>query len=138
MKGNAFTVEALLGALLFTVLLSAISAYANTSNDDGWTVPDEKIADDLLVVLEKKGTLSTLNDTLIENEINRILGNRFSFNLRLKTYGNTFGAMELLKTTNIGEDIPGETEAAVSEAGFFSTADGSVANYTIARLSIWR
>ena len=61
-KGNVFTIEALLGALLFIVFISAISL---ASGNGKWIGADDSIADDTLIVLNKLGTLQTLNSTLI-------------------------------------------------------------------------
>lgn len=137
-RGHTFTIEALLGALLFILFLMSIAAYANAFKENSWTIPEERMADDVLIVLEKNGTFATMNSTLIENEIGLILGNSSRFRLEMNTYNYTRGAYADISETAIGAALSNSSEISVAERGFFSTFNGSVSNYTVARLYTWK
>lgn len=137
-RGHTFTIEALLGALLFILFLIPIAAFANAFKENSWTITDEKISDDILIVLEKEGTLATMNSTLIENKINLILGNGSQFRLEMSTYNYRRGSFVNTGKTAIGVALPDDTGISVAERGFFSTFNGSVSNYTVARLYLWK
>jgi hypothetical protein len=130
-KGNVFTIEALLGALLFIVFISAISI---ATTDDKWDGAADSIADDTLIVLNKKGTLKTLNSTFIGNEISQILGNNNTFRLEINTYNYSLGIFENISEISIGSSLPNNKDIRTSEIRFFTTSNESISNYSIARL----
>jgi hypothetical protein len=138
MKGNAFTIEALLGALLFMLFIGSIVVYANQFKENSWVIPDELLADDVLIVLDKTGALSTLNSTLIGQEIDLILENRTNYRLEFSSFNYSGGVFQNISESSIGSILDNESELAVAERGFFSTSNDMISNYTIARLYIWK
>ena len=133
-KGNVFTIEALLGALLFIVFISAISL---ASGNGKWIGADDSIADDTLIVLNKLGTLQTLNSTLIGEEISRILGNNDTFRIEINTYNYINGAFEDIGNMSIGSPLPGSKNIRTSETRFFSISNETISNHSIARVYLW-
>ena len=134
-KGNVFTIEALLGAMLFIVFISAISI---ATGGEKWDGAADSIADDTLIVLNKKGTLQTLNSTLIGNEISQILGNNNTFRLEINSYNYSLGTFSNISEIVIGSSIPENIDIRTSETRFFTTSNGAISNYSIARLLIWQ
>jgi hypothetical protein len=137
MRGNIFTLEALFATLLFILVVAGISSYNNSFKENTFTIADEKLADDVLIILEKKGNLSTLNLTLIQNNLDLLLSNKTDYLLELKTYNYTGGTFVNISASYIGSVIPNDSEVIVSDRSFFTTENGSVGNYTIARLYLW-
>ena len=137
-KGHAFTAEALLGSMLFMIFIWSLSSYGAFSGNDGWSIAQEKLADDALIVLEKDGTLATQNSTLISDGLVRMLGNSTSFRMEMKTYNYTDSGFVSIGNSSFGSSIPDDKGISVAERSFISSYNGSASNYSIARLYLWR
>ena len=137
-KGNAFTVEALLGSMLFMIFIWSLSSYGAFSGNDSWSIAQEKLADDALIVLEKDGTLATQNSTLISEGLVRMLGNNTSFRMEMKTYNYTNSGFVSIVNSSFGSSIPDDKGLSVAERSFISSYNGSASNYSVARLYLWR
>jgi len=137
-KGQVFTVEALLGSLLFMIFIWSLASFVSNSKTDSWSIAQEKLADDALIVLDKNGTLATLNSTLISQELARMLGNSTSFRIEIRIYNYSNSGFVNISNASFGSSIPDEKGLSVAERGFISSFNGSVSNYSIARLYLWR
>ena len=134
-KGNVFTIEALLGALLFIVALAAMGSMQAGSS---WEGASAAKANDALVVLNKMGTLKTLDPGTIAYETERIFGNSSAFRMDIATYEYSNGAFTQAGNLSIGDSLPQGKAIAPSETRFFSEENGSISNYSIARLYVWK
>jgi hypothetical protein len=137
MRGNVFTIEALFGALLFMLVIVGLSSYSNSLKENTFGAADEKLGEDVLIVLDKEGDLAGLNETKIQENLDLLIGSRAEYLLELKTYNYSNGAFVSISELSIGEAIANDSEVIVSERSFLSSENGSVQNYSIARLYIW-
>jgi hypothetical protein len=137
-KGHAFTIDALLGTILFILLLSTILSYAGPSRESSWNIPQERMAQDALVLLDKAGTLDSQNASLIDSQLAQMLGNWTKYRLELFTYDYSGAAFVLISNSSIGQALPSESTIFETERSFFVTNNSTVSNYTIARLYRWK
>ena len=139
-KGNAFSAEALLGAMLFMLVIWSLNSFA-VQNSSHWTIAEERMADDVLIVLEKNETLATQNITLMESELRNIIGNNSALNFRmeLQTWNYTNGAYINISNSVAGSSLPDNIDIAIAERSFFaSNSSSGIANMTRVRLYLWR
>ena len=137
-KGSVFTIEALFASLLFIMFIASVMAFAEQFKGDSWTIADGRMADDAMALLQKNGTLGTLNITLIENDLKTILGNGTQYRFEMTTYNYTNGAFLGASNSSFGQALPDDKEITVADRGFTASANGSISNYTMARLYTWR
>ncbi len=137
-KGHAFTIDALLGTILFILLLSTILAYAGPSRESSWNIPQERLAQDALILMDKMGALDSQNTTLINLSLSQMLGNGTKFRLDMVTYNYSGAAFISTNNVLIGQTLPSESTVFETERAFFVSDNSTVGNYTIARLYVWK
>jgi hypothetical protein len=138
MKGNVFTIEALFGALLLIMAVAATTGYSNSLKENDFVAADELRAQDALIAMDRQGSLETSNATLIEQDLEQLLGNRADYRLELDTFGYIGGSFENMSQVSIGSTIPEGSEVAVAERSYLSQDSGKITNYTKARLYLWK
>jgi len=137
MKGNVFTIEAMLGTMLFVLVIAGISSYNESLKQDTFNTADMLLAQDVLIVLDKEGGISSLNSTLISENLETLIGARSDYRLELETYGYSGGSFGNISMVSIGPEISENSQVTSAERRFLSSDDGMIVNYTIARLYLW-
>ena len=137
-KGHAFTIDALLGTILFILLLSTILSYAGPSRESSWNIPQERIAQDALILMDKMGTLDSQNTTLINSSLGQMFGNGTRYHLDMITYNYSGAAFIATNNASVGQTLPSESTTYETERSFMVTNNSTNSNYTIARLYVWK
>jgi hypothetical protein len=136
-RGFALTLDSALAVAVLAVFLS-IYAFLSYQAAEDPHVPLllEKEADDVLIVLDKSGVLSGMNESLINETMNATLPPHLGWNLEMDYYNYTDG-FELDFNATIGEETPDGGRKAVAQREFLVIRDRDVTHYGIARLRLW-
>ena len=133
-KGFAFTLDALAAAFLFSLLLGLLLLHSSKTDDFLSKLYLSRGGSDLIRILESNGALDSLDQTIINNEIQNISANS---NLKLNiTYSDT--ALQQKNNLILGGD-PGTNDFAASGKRFFIAKNSTdITHFAVARYLSWR
>ncbi|MEW5996782.1 MAG: hypothetical protein AB1657_04270 [Candidatus Micrarchaeota archaeon] len=139
-KGQVFTIDALLSVTVLLLFISALVGFSVSGRFVRSSMHDEKLAEDVLVVLDENGLL-TRNATYLNATLYNILDGTRHYGVETSDYEYHGGSFVLVGNGSAGE-VPAEfDEVSVSERSAASYEPGKgpqFANLTIVRLYIWR
>jgi hypothetical protein len=140
LRGQVFTIDALLSVAVLLLFISALVGFSVSGRHVRSSMHDEKLAEDILVVLDGQGFL-TGNATSLNGTIYSMIGGTRHYRVETSDYEYRGGSFVLMGNESTGEP-PGEfAEISVSERSAASYEPGKgpqFANFTIVRLYIWR
>lgn len=133
-KGLVFTIDSLLAAIIFFMIISASSFYILKSESEMSKVHISRVGSDVITLLENKGIFNGLDELAIENNLSDILPLNYKLNLNL-----TCEDKDLISSTTIvvGDEIP-EKEFISSGRRFFVITDTSSINFCMVQYRIWQ
>jgi hypothetical protein len=136
-RGFALTLDATL-AVIVLVIFSSVYAFLSYQAAEEAHVPLvlEKEADDLLIVLDKIGVLSSRNETLMNHTLNATLPAHLKWNMEMQYYNYTDG-FELDSNSTFGWEYNTSSRRAVAQREFVVVEQREVLQYGIARLRLW-
>ncbi len=137
-KGFAFTIDATLAAIVFSVFILGVAFLSAEMQKDPYaTALAKKQANDILLVLDKSGTLATTSQSIITNMTQAAMDGNSTWRLEVNyyNYSNEFVLVNGFNYTH-GANTNGSTEA-VSERKFLTFANGTIEYYGSARMTIW-
>ena len=136
-KGFALTLDATLAIMVLALFLMVYAFLSYQAMEDPHIpLVLEKEADDLLIVLDKTGVLSSRNVSLINQTMNQTLPGYLSWNMEMEYYNYTDGfALEANET--FGGNYSEVEKRAVAQREFVVFENRSVTHYGIARLRLW-
>ena len=126
-KGFVFSLDAFVAVLVFAVVLLISGYYVTVLNQD--RVPDLqmiKTGQDILAVLDYKGTLDTLDINQIENEVNNILP--VNYHMRILITGNFPASPLIMETTN---ENPTDSFVGTGKRVFYNGQSSAVAQFWV-------
>jgi len=135
-KGYVFTMDMVLSIVILTVFLISISFFFSRVDDPYSNIVLQKEADDVLIVLDKFGELSTLNSTVLTNSLNSMLPRSVKWNMEL-TYYSYAGGFTLVGNNTFGSAYQGAREVVSVDRPFLTFENKSIVNYCVARLRVW-
>lgn len=142
-KGFIFSTDALLAVAIVALFVASFSFFSASSADGPYLLLLlEKQADDLLIVLDKSGTLETLDANLIAQSMNNTLEKPLAWNIEIDYY-NYSTKFESVSNLSFGGDYGNAKRVAVAERDFlvFENATGTdrkpIKYYGKARLKLW-
>lgn len=136
-KGFVFSLDAVLAIIVLSVFLATFSFLSAQAQSDPYPlIVLEKQANDLLIVLDKSGDLSTLNSSYLNLSINSTLPSSVLWNIELEYYTYSEG-FEKLGNFSIGYSYSAVNKLAHAQREFLVFENNSVKYYGIARLELW-
>lgn len=136
-RGFALSIDALLSVIILSLFISAIYFFSSqTSNNQHNPLLLKKQADDLLIMLDNSGDLSTLNSTVIGQSINSSIYPSLDWNMELRSYNYSSGFVEDTNTT-FGSNYSSIENLVLSQREFLIFQNNSIQHYAIARLRLW-
>lgn len=145
MKGFAFTLDALLAMIIALVILTATYAMFPKGQQDYFLESYQtKLANDILIVLDKNGTLETNDQNFIRSSLTSVLPDNYGARLNVYTYECNGPACDGFIISNhvvpyvvtIDKSMP-EGESVLAKRGFLSFQNNKIKYYSIAELRIW-
>ena len=140
-KGFIYNLDATLAVFIFIFILMASTFLSIRASEDPYgPLQTVLVAKDVVSVMDKQGVLSSFNQTLIESTLVSALPRNIGVHLQVGTYvyNDTLANFTLLGTNEFGDAIPFNGTIYGARRDFISIQGGQVANYSIARLSIWQ
>lgn len=140
LRGQAFTVDALLSVAIVLLFTAATLNFSLGTRHTSGNVHDEKMADDVLVMLDGQGFLQR-NITVVDRSVDSLLKGVREYRVEMYHYGMNGGAFELLGNESAGPMPENFSEVSVSErsvAIYEGLNESRIANFTTVRLYVWR
>lgn len=140
MRGQVFTIDALLSVAIVLLFTAATLNFSLSIRHTRGSIHDEKLADDVLVMLDGQGFLQQ-NISIVNRSIDSMLRNSRQYRAEMHHYEANGGTFVLLENESVGPVPENFTELSVSErsvATYGGLNDSRIANFTTVRLYIWR
>lgn len=143
-RGFVFSIDALLSVLVLAAFMASIVFLSSQLGAGNMQLLDmERKGSDMLVLLDKLGTLAGQNSTAIELAINQTMTSSLSWNLVAEYYnysvsGSTV-AFTLNQTITLGGNDTNAGAVAVADRIFVvkNATTGKIDRYGRARLKVW-
>ena len=144
MKGIFFSMDVLMAATVFVLILSASYVIQNMPRDEEFkSAYISRLASDVLVSLDKNETLDTLDASTVNGTLSRIIGGRFGYVLSVEAFQcapsgcGSFNSVPS-KSFTVYSDQVSEKNSVVARRSFL-TFDGSnrLQYFNKAELKIW-
>ena len=136
-KGFIFSLDSVLSVAVISIFLATFSFLSAQAQSDPYPlITLEKQANDLLIVLDKSGDLSTLNSSYLNISINSTLPSSVLWNLELEYYTYSEG-FEKSGNFSIGYTYSTVTKLAHAQREFLVFENSSVKYYGLVRLNLW-
>jgi len=145
MKGFAFTLDALLAMIIALAILTAIYTMMPKAQRDYFLESYEtKIANDILIVLNKNGTLETHDQTFIRNALAELLPDGYGGRLNVYVYECSNPTCDSFVISNqivpyaitIDKSTP-EKDPVLAKRSFLTFDKNRIKYYSIAELRVW-
>lgn len=145
MKGFVFTLDALLATTIAIVILIATYTMIPKGQQD-YFLDDykTKIANDILIVLDKSNTLETNDETLIQNSLTSILPNNYGARLNVYVYecathdcdNFVLSSKVAPYVITVNRSMP-EKDSVLAKRSFLSFENNRIKYYSLAELRVW-
>lgn len=136
-KGFVMTLDASLAAIIMAIFLLTFSFfYAQIGEDTSSLMSAEKQANDLLIVMDKNGTLATLDPETINETMNLAMHESFSKFLEIDYYNYSNG-FYLAGNFSVGSNHTESEKTVFAQREFLVFENQSIKHYGIARLRVW-
>jgi len=141
-KGFFFSLDTALAVIVATVLI--IGTFFNLSKgqeDVFGRLYISKIANDVLITLNKNKTLDTLDSALIKNRLNDILPDNLAFKLNITVYecdSSTCQKFNVVSGKNvlINPDSQ-EIDSITAKRSFLTFENNQIKYFSVAELRVW-
>jgi hypothetical protein len=136
-RGFVYTLDAMFAVLILLILLATFSFFSADAEENPYPLLVlKKQANDMLIVLDKKGDLATGNITQINESLHENFPPSLQTHMELEYY-NFSNRFHYVNATDFGADYSGIDELVLAQREFLVLENGSVKYYAIARLRIW-
>jgi len=136
-KGFVMTLDASLAVIIMAIFLLSFSFfYAQIGEDTSSLMAAEKQANDLLIVMDKNGTLATLDPEAIDGNMDLALHEGFSKYLEVEYYNYSNG-FYLAGNFSVGSNYTESEKTVFAQREFLVFDNQSIKHYGIARLRLW-
>ena len=141
-RGFFFAIDSLIAIVIAFILISAVVLFLNRAEEDRFsTLYMEKVANDMLYVMNRNGTLQTLNSGHMRNVLAGMLPRNLAAQLNVTTYECADQNCNSFRfDNNIITLIPtnaAERDAVIARTGFVTFSGGKLNKFAIAELRIW-
>ena len=145
MKGFVFTLDALLATTIALVILIATYTMIPKGQQDYFLESYQtKIANDILIVLDKSNILETHDKTLIQNYLASALPSNYAAELDVQVYECTapkcdgFVLSSAIRPYSVIVDRSTlEKDSVLAKRGFLSFQNDRIKYYSLAELRVW-
>lgn len=141
-KGFAFSIDALLAVVVAIILIAGI--FTNISRDKNKVENAylQKVANDILVTLNKNKTLDTLNKTLIENILNEVTPAAIDYTLNITVYECQDQDCRSFVTVDgnsiyISSSTLAGSDSVTAKRVFLTFQDSRIKYFNTAELKVW-
>lgn len=136
-KGFAFTIDAAFAVLILLILLATFSFFSAEAEENPYPLLVlKKQANDMLIVLDKKGELGSMNTTLINETLQKTFPPSLHTHMELEYYNFT-NRFHYVRADYLGANFSGIEELVLAQREFMVFENGTVKYYGIARLRVW-
>ena len=133
-KGVIFTMDAIMAiAVVFLIIVMAHSQLAGVDLGYWNNMYAQKIAADVVAVLDEEGILATLDADAIESNITELLPENYQMWAQIDSYARN---LTLDRTLTVGQE-PANEDIVVSGRRVFVSGSDYIENYNVIRYQIW-
>ena len=140
MKGFFFSIDIMIAITVAFILIFALSFHLLRGQEDPFTsLYLSKIANDILVVLNKNKTLETLDAAAINSSLAAVLPKSLAAELNITVYCDPEGKCKV-PTKDVNIVYPSsavEKDAVISRTGFLTFTNKKIQYYCLAELRVW-
>ena len=140
LRGQVFTIDALLSVAIVLIFTAATLNFSLSIRHTRGSIHDEKLADDVLVMLDGQGFLQQ-NISVVNRSIDSLLRNTRQYRAEMYHYEANGGTFVLVANESAGPMPENFTEVSASErsiAAYGGLNDSRIANFIKVRLYVWR
>lgn len=135
-KGFIFSIDSILAVIILALFLLAAAFLSSRYEDPYPMLLMQKQANDLLIVFDKTGELSTLNSSLITISLDNTIHSSAAWNLEIDYYNYSRGFAHA-GNMSMGSPYTAEKKIVIAQREFLVFENNSLKNYGIARLRLW-
>ena len=140
-RGFIFSMDAALAVIVLSLSFSALFFLAPQSQENAApSLTLKRLAGDSLSLLDSSGSLSSMNETLMNSTLAASLPPQFAFNLTVEYYN--YSGSGFLSSQNIttGSAFPVGQDSAISSRVFlvYDNSSGTPKHYGLAKIRVWR
>ena len=141
MKGFFFSLDILFASIIAIIILVAISFNLLRGQEDPFSgLYLSKVANDVLVVLDKNKAFSSLNGTDIANILNSTLPKNWGYKLSVKVYEcydkNCNSFKDVNKSFDVISDL-NEENPSIAKRSFLTFVNNRIKYFSNAELRVW-
>ena len=139
-KGIVFTLDAFLSVFILVALAASVFYFSAQSTSTTFTgLQETRLAGDALKVMTFNGALESMDEAIWANNLTFFLqGSSLHYNLTVDTYQESGGVFSLLNSASMQPGSDPTRDLWNVKSHFVSFENGAIANYSIARLKVWR
>jgi len=140
-KGYVLTLDITIALMIVlgVLFLSAI-IINNAQTGTFLEMQQVRLANDIITVLDERGTLQSLNSSLINSTIQEILPSTFDISMTIKTYDYDIGSQNFIyKNRTKVSGVTNETDRFIGQGKrtFVKFSGTGVANYSVLEYNVW-
>jgi len=139
-KGFFFSLDTAFAIMIAIILVIGIFFNLKSQNGEFEKLYLSKLANDVLITLDKNRTLETLNNSTIENSLNYILPDNLAFKLNITIYkckeNIRCDEFVINNTFSISSNIP-EENSVIAKRAFLTFENKRIKYFSLAELRIW-
>lgn len=140
-KGFVFTLDALFATIVAVTIIATVYHFTSTAQRDYFVESQlAAFANDILVVLEKDGTLESLNIEKIERALEDALPDNYAAQIKIDSYKYQEGFLlesTIISSYPVGADATMPYDIVRAKNNFVTFSDGKIRRYNIGEIKLW-
>ena len=135
-RGFVLTLDVTIAAfILFAVMAVIFIFIVKSGGDKTPEAIEQKISNDIISVLHKKGVLQTFDQSNIQSNLNLLMPTIYDMRLEIKKYSVSGNSTNLVQNITVGSNLPTENKTIIGGKRVFIGQNGTY--YGSADYFIW-